>query len=190
VQTQDEFSFYVNGIFKLDIQQLRLEPDCGKLNQTRNSFLVVEDQNTHDSDDVLQPMRGEITQVYLLNKNESEEAVVRSFYECGPMGTGGGENAAFDWSKVDWRGTGLEGVRRRRSGFCKGCEQPEMPKYSAINYEGVQVGDVRAYKCIRGFDIVGYANSVCMVYGEWSHRTPRCKSKSRDWAGLMNNDGV
>jgi len=184
VHTQNELNFYVNGVFQLDILKLKIEPDCDSFNQTETRFRAAEELDILETD-VLQPMHGEITHVYLLNKSECEEDVLKSFYECGSLGVKDGNSVVFDWTKVDWFGTGLEGFKRRISGFCKNCEKPEIPKYSAINYEGVQSGDVRAYKCIRGFDIVGYASSVCMVYGDWSHKTPRCKGQDNSGLNLI-----
>lgn len=46
-----------------------------------------------------------------------------------------------------------------------------------MSYDGTTTGDVLLYECQKGYIIVGESTSVCMIYGSWSHKTPRCKGR-------------
>jgi hypothetical protein len=61
----------------------------------------------------------------------------------------------------------------------KGCKEPELVKHALIYYDGTKTGDIRLYNCHENYDMIGYSSSVCMIYGEWSHKAPKCK-------GMMN----
>ena len=125
-----------------------------------------------------EPVRAEITHVYLWNKSHIEEEIVKHFFSCDSLRDADTPGFAFDWRSVPMTSY-LREFKRKSSSFCKMCEVPLIHKYSAINYEGTRSGSVRQYKCVRGFDMIGYSSSVCMVYGDWSHNAPRCRGSKK-----------
>ena len=121
-------------------------------------------------------MRGEITRVNLIDSLFTEQDILESFYFCDKQSSWTKSlTFSFDWSNVK-TDEYFRGLKRLSSAFCNGCPNPEVPKYSAINLEGRKNGQIRLYKCLNNYEMVGYSSSVCMKYGDWSHKAPRCKS--------------
>lgn len=173
VQNSNEWNLFIDGALQLDMNQLKIEQECSPVpnEYAKNEFMILDLDNSEMGS--YEPMRAEITRVYLWNRSHSEEEVLQMFFSA--CETTMSDLLVFDWTNVPI-GAYLREFKRRDSSFCRACSLPTIPKYSAINYEGTRSGSVRAYKCVRGFDMVGYSSSVCMAYGGWSHNTPRCKS--------------
>lgn len=137
----------------------------------KNSFKIVDD--TIDQNKVVyEPMRGEIAKVYLFNASQTEEDILRNYYTCETPDKL--LNIVFDWGNV-LMNEYLQEFKRKASTFCVGCPYPQISRNSAINFEGNRNGDTRWYKCMEGFDMVGYSSSVCLIDGNWSQKMPLCK---------------
>ena len=117
-------------------------------------------------------MRGEITQVYILNVFMSDEDVLHSYFKCDKMKSS--KKKLFDWSHVLFDSY-LEQFNRKITNFCIGCKEPDLIKNALVYYDGTKNGDVLSYICQANHYMIGQASSVCMIYGEWSARTPKCK---------------
>lgn len=77
----------------------------------------MDDFESHQLDSY-QPMRGEITQVYLFNSYHTEDEIVRSYYLC-EKSVEDLNNLVFDWSHVlitDY----LRAFNRKKTQFCNG----------------------------------------------------------------------
>ncbi|RNA22059.1 von Willebrand factor type EGF and pentraxin domain-containing 1-like [Brachionus plicatilis] len=172
---------FINGIpeFSLEkLSQISNLSTCytGFEKNQENRFKITDDLKTQNGD-FFQPMRGEITRAYLYNFELSEEEILYNFFKChGNISHYNQFLVIFEWSNV-LIDKYLSEFKQISTNFCKNCEEPYLIKHAFMYYDGTTTGDVLLYECQRGFTIVGKANSVCMIYGSWSHNTPRCKGK-------------
>ena len=176
VQIKEEMNVYIDGALQIDIYKLKIITICEKNNNAieKNNFRII-DANKSQNNVNYEPMRGEITKVYLLNASQTEEDILRSYYTCEVPDKL--LNIVFDWRRVlidDY----LKEFKRKVSSFCNGCTYPDISRHSAINFEGNKNGDTRWYKCKEGFEMIGYSSSVCLIDGNWSQKMPMCKGSS------------
>ena len=87
------------------------------LSNQDNTFEIMDHKKTK-AFDKYQPMRGEITRVYLFNSAHTEEQIVQSYFSCDKE-IYNKTQVSYDWSNVLINNY-LAKFKRKRSGFCNG----------------------------------------------------------------------
>ncbi|CAF0727468.1 unnamed protein product [Brachionus calyciflorus] len=179
---EHKFRIFINGVPELsleDFSHIFNLTYCSKFlsEKKENNFKITDDLESTDNE-YFQPMRGEITRAYLYNYELNEEEILSNFFKCDTKISNRNESLiAFDWSNVQIDNY-LSEFKKKSTNFCQNCKEPDLIKHAFLYYDGTRTGDVLLYECQKGYRIVGESTSVCMIYGSWSHKTPRCKRKN------------
>jgi hypothetical protein len=88
-----------------------------KLDSIHNKFKIVDDKISK-IEEKIQPMRGEITKVYLQEAILSEEDILDTYFKCENQNKAT-DNIIFDWSNV-FIDSYLAEFKRKSNGLCTG----------------------------------------------------------------------
>ncbi|KAK6179269.1 hypothetical protein SNE40_011671 [Patella caerulea] len=83
---------------------------------------------------------------------------------------------------------GLHGsLRDSPSTFCEDCPIPAKPDFGKVEYTGVKTASTVTYSCLRGFNVAGMNNQLCLATGDWEAEAPECAKVECGYPGKITN---
>ncbi|ESO92606.1 hypothetical protein LOTGIDRAFT_233055 [Lottia gigantea] len=73
------------------------------------------------------------------------------------------------------------------STFCQDCPLPAKPDFGSVAYTDVSAGSSATFSCLRGFNVAGMNDQLCLATGHWEEEPPICAKVECGFPGNIQN---